>query len=145
MALVLPANAIDREKDLLPFGWGRFGKSLERLAELTEPEEELLAACVGLNPTFEHRSSSLGGVMREINESTNVVLAATDRRLLLLSTGMGGAPRDHAELAYDGMTIERVGKRELELTWPEGTMRVDGLAKKMLPGFEQALERRLAG
>lgn len=138
-----PAGAIEREKDLLPFGWGRFGKSLERLAEVTEPEEELLAACIGLNPTFEHRSTSLGGVLREINESTNVVLAATDRRLLLLATGMGGAPRDHTEFAYDGMALERVGKRELELTWPEGTMHVKGLAKSMLPGFERALERRL--
>lgn len=140
-----PAGAIEREKDLLPFGWGRFGKSLEHLAEVTGPEEELLAACVGLNPTFEHRSIGLAGVLREINESTNVVLAATDRRLLLLATGMGGAPRDHAEFSYDGMSIERLGKRELKLSWPDQAMTVKGLAKSMLPPFQQALEARLAG
>jgi hypothetical protein len=141
----MDAAAIAREKDLLPFGWGRFGKSLEGIAEVAEPEEELLAACVGLNPTFEHRSITLVGGLRELTESTNVVLAATDRRLLLIATGAGGAPRDHTNLAYDGMAIEEVGKRELKLTWPEGSMRVKGLAKPMLPPFERALRARLAG
>lgn len=42
------------------------------------------------------------------------------------------------------MAIEEVGKRELKLAWPEGSMRVKGLAKPMLPGFEQALRGRLA-
>ena len=141
----MDAAAIKRERDLLPFGWGRFGKSLDEIAEVVEPEEELLAACVGLNPTFEHRSVTLVGGLRELTESTNVVLAATDRRLLLIATGAGGAPRDHRELAYDGMAIEEVGKRELKLTWPEGSMRVKGIAKTMLPGFERALRGRLAG
>lgn len=139
-----PDGAIEREKELLPFGWGRFGKSLERLSEVTDSEERLLASCVGLNPSFEHRSIGVAGTLREMGESTNVVLAATDRRLLILSTGMGGAPREHAELSYEGMTVERTGKRELKLTWPDGAMQVKGLAKSMLPSFEQALTERLA-
>jgi hypothetical protein len=141
----MDAAAIAREKDLLPFGWGRFGKSLEGIAEVADPDEELLAACIGLNPSFEHRTVTLVGGLRELTESTNVVLAATDRRLLLIATGAGGAPRDHSEIAYDGMTIDEVGKRELKLSWPEGKMHVKGLAKLMVPGFERALRERLAG
>jgi hypothetical protein len=114
----MDAAAIEREKDLLPFDWGRFGKSLEAIAEVAEPDEELLAACVGLNPSFEHRSVTLVGGLRELSERTNVVLAATDRRLLLIPTGAGGAPRDHSEIPYAGMTVDEVGKRELKLSWP---------------------------
>lgn len=136
--------AIERETDLLPFGWGRFAKSLEAIAAVAEPDEELLAACIGLDPTFEHRSITLVGGLRELTKSTNLVLAATDRRLLLIPTGAGGAPRDHSELAYDGMTIEEVGKRELKLAWPDGSLRIKGMAKSMLPGLERALRQRIA-
>jgi hypothetical protein len=140
----MDAPAVEREKDLLPLGWGRFGKSLEKLPELLEPEEQLLATCVGVNPSFEHRSITLAGGLRELTKSTNLLLAATDRRLLLIATSAGGSPRDHSELAYDGMAIDEVGKRELKLSWPEGRMLVKGMAKSMVPGFAQALRGRLA-
>lgn len=141
----MDAAAVAREKDLLPLGWGRFGKSIEKLLELLDPEEELLAACVGLNPSFEHRSITLAGGLRELTKSINLVLAATDRRLLLLATGAGGSPRDHTNLDYDGMTLDEVGKRELKLSWPEGTMLVKGMAKSMVPGFAAAVRGRLGG
>jgi hypothetical protein len=143
----MDATAVEREKDLLPFGWGRFGKTLDALPELLDPDEELLAACVGLNPSFEHTAITLAGGLRELTKSTNIVLAATDRRLLLVPTGAGGAPREqreHSELSYEGMAIAEVGKRELKLTWPEGSMIVKGMAKPMLPPLEQALRGRLA-
>jgi hypothetical protein len=139
----MDAAALERQKDLLPFGWGRFAKAIDQIGELA-PEEELLASCVGLNPSFEHRSITLAGGLRELTKSTNLVLAATDRRLLLIATSAGGSPRDTSELAYAGMAIEAVGKRELTLTWPEGSMEVKGLAKPMVPGFEEALRARLA-
>ena len=142
----MDAAAVNREKDLLPFGWGRFGKTLEKLPELLDPEEELLAACVGLNPSFEHRSITLAGGLRELTKSTNIVLAATDRRLLLVPTGAGGAPREHrehSELSYEGMAIDEVGKKEMKLSWPDGSMLVKGMAKSMVPPFEQALRARL--
>jgi hypothetical protein len=141
----MDAAAVEREKDLLPLGWGRFGKTLEKLPELLDPDEGLLAACVGLNPSFEHRSITLAGGLRELTKSTNLVLAATDRRLLLIATSAGGSPRDHSEVAYDGMAIDEVAKRELALSWPEGSMRIKGLAKSMAAPFEQALRARLAG
>lgn len=136
--------AVEREKDLLPLGWGRFGKSIEKLPELLEPDEELLAACVGLNPSFEHRSITLVGGLRELTKSTNMLLAATDKRLLLLATSAGGAPRDHSELAYDGMAFEKAGKKELKISWPEGSMLVKGMAKPMIAPLEAALHTRLA-
>jgi hypothetical protein len=139
----MDATAVERERDLLPLGWGRFGKSLEKLPELLGAEEELLATCVGVNPSFEHRSITLAGGLRELTKSTNLLLAATDRRLLLVATSAGGSPRDHSELAYDGMTLDEVGKRELKLSWPEGTMLVKGMAKPMVPGFAAALRGRL--
>jgi hypothetical protein len=139
--------AVEREKERLPFGWGRFGKSIEKLPELLEPEEELLAACVGLNPSFEHRSITLVGGLRELTKSTNLLLAATDRRLLLIPTGAGGAPREnneHSELSYDGMKVEKAGKKDLRISWPDGSMLVKGMAKSMLPPFEAALQGRIA-
>jgi hypothetical protein len=139
----MDAAAIERQKDLLPLGWGRFAKSLDRIGELAEPGEELLAATVGLNPSFEHRSITLAGGLRELTKSTNVVLAATDRRLLLIATSAGGSPRDHSELAYAGMALEEVGKKEVKLSWPEGSMLVKGMAKQMVPGFAAALRGRL--
>jgi hypothetical protein len=140
----MDAAAVEREKKLLPFGWARFGKSIEKLPELLEPDEELLAACVGLNPSFEHRSVTLVGGLRELTKSTNLLLAATDRRLLLIATGAGGAPREHSDLAYDGMAVEKAGKKDLKITWPEGSMLLKGMAKSMLPPFEAALQGRIA-
>jgi hypothetical protein len=87
------AEDIERERDRLPLGWGRFGKALEQLARICEPDESLLSSCVTLNPQFRHTSVSLAGGLLEMTESTNVVLAATTKRLIVISTGMGGAPR----------------------------------------------------
>ncbi|HEX3316530.1 MAG TPA: hypothetical protein VHR88_00815 [Solirubrobacteraceae bacterium] len=70
-----------REKDRLPRGWGRFGKSIDALADASEPDETLLAACVGINPTFKHRAITLARGAFELTKSTNVVLGATDRRV----------------------------------------------------------------
>ena len=57
-----------REKDRLPRGWGRFGKAIDGLVELSEPDETLVACCVGLNPSFQHRTITLVGAMRELPE-----------------------------------------------------------------------------
>ena len=103
-----------------------------------------MSCCVGLNPTFRHTAISLPGVLHEMTKSTNVVLAATDRRLLIVATGFGGAPREHEEIPYAGLEIVAVEKKELTVRWPDGEMRVHGIAKQMLPGFAEALSGRLA-
>jgi hypothetical protein len=62
---VITDEATAREKDRLPGGWGRFGKAIDRLPALTAEDETLLATCVGLNPTFKHRSVTLPGGLAE--------------------------------------------------------------------------------
>jgi hypothetical protein len=134
---------VAEQKGRLPMGWGRFGKTLEHVIELAEPDEPLLAACVTLNPTFVHRSISLAGGLYEMTKSTNVVLAATDRRLILVATGMGGAPMNHQELSYLGLEISAVDKKELTLRWADGEARFNGAAKSMLAPFAAALAERI--
>jgi hypothetical protein len=51
--VAITGQGIDREKKTLPFGWGRFGKALDKLAEISEPTESLLASCVALNPEYQ--------------------------------------------------------------------------------------------
>ena len=96
---------IQREKARLPMGWGRFGKALDQLPGICEPDESLLSSCVTLNPQFRHTSVTLAGGLMEMTQATNVVLAATSKRLIVISTGMGGEPRRHHEFAWDGLQI----------------------------------------
>ena len=49
---------IEREKQTLPFGWGRFGKAYDHLAEISEPDESLLAAGVALTPSTDRVADS---------------------------------------------------------------------------------------
>jgi hypothetical protein len=136
---VITADVTAREKDRLPRGWGRFGKAIDGLVPIAEPDETLLATCIGLNPTFKHRAITLAGGLAELTKSTNVLLAATDRRLIVLATGAGGAPRTHASLPRAGLEVADSAKKELTLRWPDGEMHVKGCAKQMLPELVAAL------
>jgi hypothetical protein len=109
------AADIEREKDRLPRGWGRFGKALDQLAGICEPDESLLSTCVTLNPQFRHASVSLAGGLLEMTDSTNAVLAATSKRLIVISTGRM--------------------KQEFTLRTEAGEIRFRGAAKQMVPGF----------
>ena len=132
---------IAREKDRLPRGWGRFGKSLDQLAEISEPDESLLSSCVALNPEFKHKTVTLPGGLIEMTDSTNVVLAATDKRLIVVATGMGGAPRKHYVLGYDGLQIADRQKKEFTLRTGDGSeIRFRGAAKQEIPDFLDAVE-----
>jgi len=141
--VTVSAEEIAREKDRLPRSWGRFGKSLDELEKISEPDESLLSSCVAINPEFKHRTIRLEGGLIEMTKATNVVLAATNKRLILLGTGMGGAPRTHHALPYDGLEIVDRQKREFTLRSPEGgEIRFRGAAKQEIPGFLDALEAR---
>ena len=105
---VISSEQTQREKDRLPRGWGRFGTAIDHLIQISDGDETLLATCVTLNPKFQHRSITLAGGLLELASSTNVVLAATDRRLLVVATGAGGAPRSHFEISYAGTTRLRL-------------------------------------
>jgi hypothetical protein len=144
--VAITVEEIEREKKTLPFGWGRFGKALDRLAEISEPNESLLASCVGLNPEYQYKprfvpgsALSAGHALHELTKSMNVVLACTNERLLMISTGGGGAPREHVSIPYEGIEIVSRDKKEFVLGLSDGQMRIRGAAKQQVPLFLGAL------
>jgi hypothetical protein len=136
---------IAREKGRLPRGWGRFGKSLDHLAQISEPDESLLSSCVGLNPEYKQRGTvghdalALGLIFSEATKSTNVVLACTNKRLIVLAAGIGGAPRDHYAIPYDGLEIVSREFKAFTLGWPDGQVRIRGAHRKRVPEFLDTL------
>lgn len=141
---MITAEQIDAQKSLLPRGWGRFGKALDELVSASQPDETLLAACVTLNPSFQHRAISLAGGLVEATGTTNVVVAVTDRRVLVIPTAMGGAPRGQEEIAFEGLQVVERSKKDFVLQWPDATARFKGAAKTMIGPFLDALEAQLA-
>jgi hypothetical protein len=143
--MAITAEEIAHEKGRLPRGWGRFGKSLDHLAEISEPDESLLSSVVALNPEYKQRGTvghdavALGLIFAETTKSTNVVLACTSKRLLVLATGMGGAPRDHYTIPYDGLEIVSREFKAFTLGWPEGQVRIRGAHRKRVPEFLDAV------
>jgi hypothetical protein len=140
---VITSEQAAPQKDTLPRGWGRFGKAVDHLVEISTPDEELVATCVTLNPTFQHRAISTEGTLLELTKSTNTVLAVTTRRLIVVATGAGGAPRSHYVIPFEGLSITDQGKKEVTLGWAEGEARFRGAAKPQLPALVQALNERI--
>jgi hypothetical protein len=144
--LAITAEQIERAKKTLPLGWGRFSKAIDRLREISEPTESLLASCVALNPSYQYKARFVPGTplgaahaLRELTKTTNVVLSCTSERLIVIGTGGGGAPRDHISISYDGLEIVSRGKKEFVLGLPEGEMRIRGAAKQQVPAFLDAV------
>ena len=75
-----------------------------------------------------------------MTDSTNVVLAATSMRLIVISTGMSAAPRKHYDLSWDGLQIAERKKNEFTLRAEAGEIRCRGAAKQQVPGFLDAVE-----
>ena len=140
---MITAEQAAQQKDTLPRGWGRFGKAIDHLVEASLPDEELVATCVTLNPSFRHGTISTAGTLFELTQSTNTVLAVTTERLIVVATGVTGAPRNHYAIPFDGLTIVDAGKRDITLRWDEGEARFKGAAKPQLPGLVDALRARL--
>jgi hypothetical protein len=138
-------------KDRLPRGWGRFGKALDHLEKASTPDESLLATCIGINPDFQMRAGTfhtLVGVERFVSnyfQDTNLLLAATDRRIIAVATGLTGAPRGHTEIPYEGLEVTRQEKKELELRWPGGSLHLKGIHKKVLPEFADTVRSQAGG
>jgi hypothetical protein len=146
--MAITAEEIAREKERLPLGWGRFGKSLDRLAEISEPDESLVSSCVTLNPDFKqrpvvgHDAIALGLIFSEMRKSTNVVVACTNQRVIVLATGLAGGARDHYGIPFDGLEIVSPKPKAFVLGWPDGQARFRGGHKKMVTGFLEALESK---
>jgi hypothetical protein len=140
--MTITTDQIAREKERLPRGWGRFGKSIDKLAELSGTDETLVCTCVALNPKFEHKTVTLVGGLFEMTKTTNVVLAATNERVLMVGTGFGGAPRADSSIPYDGLRVVSSSEKEFVLQWPDAAMRVRGGHKKQVPEFIEAVTAR---
>jgi hypothetical protein len=143
-AVAITAEEIEREKKSLPFGWGRFGKTLDRLAEMSRPDESLLASCAAMNPEYHQTGRYVPGtaasVASELTKSTNVVLACTNERLIMISTGVTGAPRDDVTISYEGLEVVERRHRLFVLGIPEGQIKIRGLPKQQMPRFLEVLE-----
>jgi hypothetical protein len=147
----ITAEEIEREKQTLPFGWGRFGKALDQLSEIVEPSESLVATCVALSPEYRYNArfvpgSALGAghALHEFTKSMNVVLACTSERLIMISTSGVGAPREHVFIPYEGLEIVSQQKKEFVLRVGDQQMRIRGAAKQQLPRFLEALAVRVS-
>jgi hypothetical protein len=155
--VAIDSAQIEREKDRLPRGWGRFGKALDQLGEISEQDESLLSTCIGVNPAFEIRGSAgsagvglaagavagrMAGIAAAARKDTNLLLAATDRRLIALATGLRGDAREHGAIPYEGLEIEAEGKKKLVLRWPDGALELGGVHKKQLPDFVETVRAR---
>lgn len=101
-------------------------------------------ANVGLNPDFEHRTRGLR-VFIDMTKDTNVVFGLTNRRLIIVATGMGGAPKSDDSISLEGLEVAERMKKEFVLEWPDGRVHVRGAAKQMLPDFLDQLSARSAG
>ena len=62
----------------------------------------LLSCCIGVHPSVKRHFTSAGGLY-ELTKSTNVLLGATNRRVIVMATGAGGGPRDHASIPRAGL------------------------------------------
>jgi hypothetical protein len=151
--MAITPEEIAREKKRLPRGWGRVGKSLDRLEGISEPGETLLSSCVGLNPSLHQApvlpvidnvpvGSIVGGIIA-LTQSTNIVFAVTTERLVMVGTGLGGAPTGHGWLPLEGLEIASSAKTKFVVRFPEGELRVTGAAKQQLPEFLSALAEQI--
>ena len=143
--MAITREEIERERKTLPFGWGRFGKAYDQLAEVSEPGESLLAAGVALNPEYHQGGrfvpGTLASAVSELRKTTNVLVACTNQRVILLSTGVAGGVRDHVSIPYEGMEIVERARRYFVLGVPEGRVKIRGMAKQQQPRVLEVLER----
>jgi hypothetical protein len=141
--MAITSDEIAREKKTLPFGWGRFGKTLNRLAEISEPDESLLATCVAMNPEYHQTGRFVPGTalstITEAMKTTNIVLACTSKRLIGIGTNLAGGPRKHFSIPYEGLEAESTAHRVFVVRWPGGQMRIRGVAKQQEPRFLETL------
>ncbi len=81
--VAITGEEIEREKKTLPFGWGRFGKAFDHLSDISEPDESLIATCVGPNPTYQYKPGFVPGTLlgaghasAELTKTMNILLAS---------------------------------------------------------------------
>jgi hypothetical protein len=133
---------LERERKRLPWGWGRFGAALERLAEVAPPGERLIVTAVGVNPDYreDHVLGPLGA------GQTNLLLAVTDRSLVAIGTTLAGKPTGEVVVPWTevgGVEID-LKKRRVDVKFGGGTVSVQAIAKKAFGALAAALAARPA-
>jgi hypothetical protein len=133
--------AIKREKKRLPFGWGRFGKALDRLAELLEPGEALEITAVGVYSEYrnQHPFGQFGA------GQMNVLIGVTDRRLFVIGTTLSGKPLDHHAVQWADLTeftVDSDKKRSIAVSWSGGAVAVDSIAKSAFGDLVDVIRAR---
>jgi hypothetical protein len=138
------AEEIGRAKETLPRGWGRFGKAIDGIAAELAADEPLLAVVVAIDPALNQNqfTSANPGLLSIANASkrTNIVLGATDRRIVLALTGLMGGPRETGELTYEGLEIAPGDKdTTFSLSLSGVPVSFTGAAKTQLPAFVETV------
>jgi hypothetical protein len=76
----------------------------------------------------------------ELRKTTNVLVACTNQRVIMISTGVAGGVRQHVSIPYGGMEIVERAKRYFVLGVPDGRIKVRGMAKQQQTRFLEVLE-----
>jgi hypothetical protein len=145
--MTITPGEIEREKKTLPFGWGRYGKAYDQLAGISQPDESLLAAGVALHPEYHQGGrfvpGTLASAVSDLRKTTNVLVACTNRRLIMISTGVAGGVGEHVSIPYEGMEIVERARRYFVIAVPEGRVKIRGMAKPQQPRVLEVLEARV--
>jgi hypothetical protein len=79
-------------------------------------------------------------VASDLTKATNVVLACTNERLIMVTTGITGAPRDDVTISYDDLKIVERAHKIFVIGVPEGRIKIRGAPKQQIPAFLEVLE-----
>ncbi len=130
---------VQREKKRLPLLWKAVGagRSLDHLLEVVEPDEQLEAICPGNEPAPDRSSA------------TNYMLAATDRRLIVVRLGtLGGADAHwstpYGELGSFEVERDKKDRAKLVVRGPEVDLCLEKLPDGQLADLERAVAQRRA-
>ena len=133
------SEIVQLEKKRLPLLWKAVGagRSIDHLLDVVEPDEELRAICPGNVPAPDGSSA------------TNYMIAATDRRLIVVRLGALGGAAAHCSTPYGELgsfEVERDKKNRAKLVvrGPEVDLRLEKLPDGQLADLERAVAQRRA-
>lgn len=132
-------DVLERERQRLPFKWKLFGagRSLKALPGLLEPGETLLTVCPGSE------------TVADPSAATNYMLAATDRRLIVVRLSALGGAKSHRSIPYGELVsfeVEREKRKtRLRFAAPDFQLALSHLPPDQLADLERAVSERRQG
>jgi PH (Pleckstrin Homology) domain-containing protein len=76
----------------------------------------------------------------ELRKTKNVLVACTNQRLIMISTGVAGGVREHVSIPYEGMEVVERARRYFVIGVPEGRVKIRGMAKPQQPRVLEVVE-----